>query len=96
MSKKNKTYTKIGTVLEGQYGPYIILGSSKNKDPKYDFEVQVLVKNAKGEKVKLVKNPLLSLYDPRNRTDKDGNPRKVPDSVKFEVSIVTEDGPSNE
>jgi hypothetical protein len=61
---KNK-YTKIGAVIQGEYGPFLVLGNTKSKDEKYNYEVQVMVKKADGTKV-VVKNPLLSLFDPRN------------------------------
>ena len=47
-----------------------------------------MVKNSKGEKIALVKNPLLSLYDPRNYKNKDGSQREVSDKIKYEINIV--------
>jgi predicted MPP superfamily phosphohydrolase len=95
MSKPKKKYTKIGAVLKGQYGPFVVLGNDKAKDDKYNYDVQIMVKNAAGDKLALVKNPMLTLKDPREFLDKDGNPRQVNDKVMYELSIV-EDMPENE
>lgn len=83
-----KKYTKIGAVLKGEYGPFIVLGDENNQNPKYQYDVQIMVKNGAGEKVSHVKNGTLSLKDPRTFTDRDGNPRKVNEKVLFEISIV--------
>lgn len=85
-----KKYTKLGVILEGQYGPFMVLGSTKGKE-EYQYEVQVMVKNSKGEKVALAKNPLISLYDPRKRQVEEGKERKVPDNLLFEVTLVEDE-----
>lgn len=83
---KNK-YTKVGAVLDGQYGPFLILGDTKGKE-EYQYDVKVQRKNKKGEAV-MVTNPMLSLFDPRKTPLKEGQkPRNVPDKLLFEVFIV--------
>lgn len=88
MSKPKKKYTKIGAVLKGQYGPFVVLGNAKSKDAKFNYDVQIMVKNTSGDKLALVKNPILMLKDPRDFLDKDGNPRQVNEKVMYELSIV--------
>lgn len=87
-NKSKKKYTKIGAVLKGDYGPYVILGNTRAKDQKYNYDVQVMVKGADGNKLALVKNPILTLRDPRTITRKDGSTPNVPESVLYELSIV--------
>lgn len=83
---KNK-YTKVGAVLKGQYGPFLILGDTKGKE-EYQYDVKVQRKNKKGEAV-MVTNPLLSLFDPRDTPPKEGKtPRNVPENLLYEVFIV--------
>lgn len=82
-----KKYTKLGVVWEGEYGPYVRLGESKSKNEQYNFEVQIMVKNSKGEKVALVKNPVLSLFDPRKNEKRAGN---VPEKLKYELMLAEE------
>ncbi len=87
MAKKKK-YTNLGVVWKGEYGPYITFGKTNSKDEQYNFEVQLMVKNSKGEKVALVKNPIVSLYDPRNNQKRDTS--KLPESLLYEVTLKEE------
>lgn len=83
---KNK-YTKIGAVLNGEYGPYLVTGDTKGKE-EYQYDVKIQRKNKKGEAV-MVTNPLLSLFDPRKAPVKEGKaPRNVPEKLLYEVFIV--------
>ncbi len=90
--KKKKKYTKIGNIWEGKFGPYAQLGDNKNKNQDYNFDVKIMVKNAKGDKVLDVVNGAIQLQDPRKRPVKEGQkPRNVPESLKYELVIVTEE-----
>lgn len=84
--KKKKKYHNVGVVLQGQYGPYLILGNTRAKDEKYNFDVIIRISTPSGEKTYQVKNPLLNLRDPRKQKNKDGSDRKVPDNLLYEVS----------
>jgi len=84
---KDKKYTKIGSIWQGKYGPVLFTGDEKAQNPDYQFEVQILVKDGKGNKKTVVKNPVLSLKDPREFENRAG---KVPEKLLFEVSIVEE------
>lgn len=82
---KNK-YTKIGAMLNGEYGPFLVMGDSKGKE-EFQYTVKIQRKNAKGEVVQ-VTNPMLSLFDPRKSPVKEGQkPRNVPDKLLYELFI---------
>ena len=83
-----KKYTKIGAVLKGDNGPFIVMGNERAKDAKYNYDVQIMVKDSEGNKITLVKNPLISLRDPRTIVKKDGTNPKVPEVILFELSIA--------
>lgn len=86
-----KRYTKLGNIWKGEYGPYIRLGDDKSKNPKYNYTVQLRVLDSEGNVVTTVKNPLVSLYDPRKRKVEEGKePRNVPEALMFEISLGEE------
>lgn len=86
MSEKKYKNTRIGTMWKGKNDrKFIKLGDDSNQNEKYNYEVQILVKNSQGEKVALIKNPFVNLYDPRNNED-----RNVPEKLLFELSISEE------
>jgi hypothetical protein len=80
---KNK-YVRLGTVLKSKEGEgsYIALGSTRAKDPKYNFDVDVTVRDASGKVVAKQTNGFLSVFNPRSIEG-----RKVPDSVLFDISL---------
>lgn len=89
--KKKKKYTKIGAVLQGKYGPFLVTGNTKSTKPEYNYDVLVRVQESvmvDGKPVvkTQVKNAILTLQDPRNRKDADLN--KIPDTLLYDVSIV--------
>lgn len=67
MSQKKYKYTKVGAVLRGDNGPYIVLGNSKATNPKYNYTVELVVKDSEGNVVSSLKNGILSTLDPRKR-----------------------------
>ena len=82
---ENSKFVKVGELRKSHKGTeYIMLGSSNPKKPEYDFEVQVMVKNSKGEKVALVKNPQLYFFDPRT-PKRDGS---VPNPPAFILETI--------
>lgn len=88
--KKPKKYTKVGAVLQGKYGPFMVTGNTKATDAKYNYDVLVRVQetDAEGKAVvkTQVKNHILTLQDPRDRKDADLS--KIPDTLLYEVVIV--------
>lgn len=86
-----KKYVQVGRLLKSKAGnEYISLGSEGNKNEKYDFEVQVMVKNAKGEKVALLKNPALFFSDPR-REREDGSVPNIPEFILKNIGVTLGD-----
>ncbi len=85
----NKKYVDLGVVWDGQYGPYLSFGRSNAKDEKYNFEVQILVKDSKGNKITVVKNPRVSLRDPRRNEKRDAS--KIPEKLLYEVTLVQDE-----
>lgn len=84
-NKKNK-YTRLGQVLKGKDGgSYITLGNDRNKDPKYNYSVEVTVRNSSGEVVAKQTDGYLSVFDPR--TDGHGNRGDIPDFVLFDIAM---------
>lgn len=81
-----KKYTKIGAILKGDYGPFMVTGDTKG-NPEYQYEVQIMVKKANGEQL-VLKNPMISLFDPRNAKVEEGKePRNVSEKLLFEVML---------
>lgn len=81
--KKNK-YTRVGQVLKGKDGgSYITLGNDRNKDPKYNYSVELTVRNSAGEVVAKQTDGYLSVFDPRDGQNADN----VPDFVLFDISM---------
>lgn len=88
--KKQKKYTKIGAVLKGQYGPFIVMGNDRANKPEYKYEVQIMVRDAQGNQVVLVKNPMVKLQDPRSFVREDGTSPNVPDKIMYDLTLVTD------
>ena len=87
MSSKSKM-KKLGVVLKGDKGPFVILGDSKNKNPQYNYTVELTVKNAEGETVTSLTNPLLTLWDPRKRPGiTEEQLGKINDKVRYDVMV---------
>jgi len=84
-------FLKVGEVRKSKKGTkYLQLGSENSKKPEYNFEVQVLVKDAKGNKIAVVKNPALFFNDPR-RPKQDGSVPNIPDFILETVSVRLEE-----
>ena len=58
-------YRKIGSVFKGKTGPFIALGDSKSKNEKYNFTVEIVVKDNQGKVIAEQKNGFINLNDPR-------------------------------
>lgn len=85
MSEKKKyKRTKVGTVMQGEYGPFLMIGSKNNKDPKYDFTAKVAVKKADGTVVS-VTDGILALEPV---TNKDGQEVITRTGKKILYSLV--------
>lgn len=65
VSEKKKS-VKLGQVLKGKHGEYIKLGNVKNKDPKYNYTVQVRVLDSDGQIVYKCENPNVGMYKPND------------------------------
>lgn len=90
MSEKQSKYIKVGEVRRSKKGSnYISLGSENPKKPEYNFEVQVMVKDAQGNKVALVRNPALFFSDPR-RPKEDGTVPNIPDFIIENIGFIHE------
>lgn len=56
----------------------IRLGNNKNKDPKYNYTVQVRILNSEGQKIWSGENPWINLYEPHEN---------APDFVVNDLSV---------
>lgn len=92
MAENNGKFIKIGELRKSKKGKQYIALGSENPDPqktKYNFEVQLLVKDAKGDKVAVVKNPTLFFADPR-REREDGSVPNIPDFILDNIGFILE------
>ena len=91
MSEPKSKWHKIGAVVKKKNGKgvCIITGNANAKDPKYQFNVQLTITDAQGNKVASVKNGLLTVSDPRKRPGiKDEDLAKIPASLVSELFFV--------
>lgn len=74
MQKKLK---KVGVVIKSPKNNkfYMILGSNSSKDAKYNFSVELVIKNSAGEVIHTQKDGLLSLFEPLNQGAGNGKVR---------------------
>lgn len=79
---EKKKSVKLGAILTGKNGPFMVLGNSKNKDPRYNYSVEFRVKDNEGNVIHSGKNPIVSMFAPKHET-------KV---VQHELVVFTEDG----
>lgn len=82
---------KVGAVIKKANGKgvCVITGNSKAKDPKYQFSVEVTIKDAEGKVVTKASNPLFTVSDPRKRPGiKDEDMAKIPASLVSELFFV--------
>lgn len=88
MADKPYKYTKIGAVLKGKSGPYIVLGNDKAKNTKYNYTVEMIVRDGEGNVVSSTKNALLSTLDPRKRPGiKEEEVARISSSLMAEVFV---------
>lgn len=86
-----KKYTKVGAVLKGTKGDntFIVLGNTKSRNEKYNYNVEVRVTDNQGNVITQQKNGILSVFDPRKRPGlSEEDAKKIPDSVLFELFII--------
>lgn len=84
---KNK-YVKIGIVRSGEYGSFVTTGETRNKNEKYNYNVEIRVTDSEGKQVLLVKNPLINVQDPReNPNITPERAAKIPDWLMKELFI---------
>lgn len=84
-------FVKVGELRQSKKGnKYLQLGSENPKNPKYNFEVQVMIKDSEGNKVALIKNPALFFSDPR-RPKQDGSVPNIPDFILETVGFSLEE-----
>lgn len=89
-----KKYTKVGTVMskKDNTGVFVALGNDRAKNKKYQFFVELVVKDADGNQVATTRNGILSVQDPRKRPGiTEEQLSKIPDNVKHELVLVTEE-----
>lgn len=83
-------YKKIGAVLRGDKGPFLVMGDTKAKNKQYQYDVELVVRDSDGKEVLKVKNPLISLFDPRTRPGiTEEELERVPEKVRYEVCVKT-------
>lgn len=84
---------KLGTIWnrKDKTGKFVRLGDDRNKDPKYNFSVEVTIKDGNGEVVASQTDGFLTVLDPRKspKANQDAL-AKVPDLVA-ELFISTDD-----
>lgn len=84
-----KSYTKIGAVLKNSKGDkFLVLGNSKSKNEKYNFQVDVRVTMADGTK-KTFTNALVGIQDPRRREGADLS--KISDKLVGDLVITSDE-----
>jgi len=89
MSENKKVYVKLGAVLQGAKGPFIVLGNSKADKPQYNSTVDIKVTDGDGKVLVEGSNGLISLFDPRTRPGiTEEQAAKISPSVLFELVIV--------
>lgn len=72
-------------------GMYIALGDSRNKNPDFNYSVEVIVKNAKGEVVASQTDGFLTILDPRKSPKANLDAlAKVP-NLRSEIFVATPD-----
>lgn len=85
-------FQKVGVVLRGDKGPFLVMGDSKAKSKNYQFEVELTVRDGNGKEVLRVKNPLLNMFDPRKRPGiKEEDAARLSDKLRYEVMVKASD-----
>lgn len=85
-------FTKIGAIMEKDGKTFVVLGNTRSTNKKYNFDVEITVKDSEGKVVAKAKNGFLSLKDPRaNPNLKEGQLEKIPVSIKRELILATDE-----
>lgn len=67
MDNNNVKFVAVGQIWakkDDSGKSYIRFGNNRNKDPKYNYTVEVVVKDASGKEVLRVENPFLNVSSP--------------------------------
>lgn len=93
MKQKQSKYVKIGNVIKTKKGGFALaLGNDRAKDDKWNFSVDISVKDAKGNVVYTQSNGFLNLFDPRKRPNaSEEDVARVPEALKFEVTAIRDE-----
>lgn len=91
MADRQNKYLSVARVLSGKtlddgtvYSPSLALGSSKNKDPKYDVDVKITVTNPHtGEVLHEQVNGFLNFFEPMFKSEE----AKAKSSTLYNVSV---------
>ena len=85
-------FTKIGTIMKKDGKPFVVLGNTHSTNKKFNYDVEITVKDSDGNVVAKAKNGFLSLKDPRENPNlKEGQLEKIPEHVKHELILATDD-----
>lgn len=83
-------FVKIGNVIRNKHGKEALaLGDNRNRDPKYNFSVEVIVRDNEGKEVHRQKDGFLNFHDPRkNPNITPERLAKLPEALFREVTAV--------
>lgn len=89
MEQGKKKYTKVGAVLKGQKGSFVVLGNTKSRNEKYNYNVEIRVTDNSGNVITEQKNGILSVFDPRKRPGiSEEDSARIPESVLYELFVI--------
>lgn len=85
-------FHKIGTVNRKKDGSGFYIGMGNPKGKKYAFSVELVIKNAAGEVVHKVENPMVMIQDPRKRPGiTEEQAAKIPEFIVNELFVIERD-----
>lgn len=93
MNNNKKKYIKVGTVMKKKDGTsnFLALGQSNPKNPKYNFTVEITIKDATGAVVGQTTNGILSIQNPRKRPGiSEEQAARIPANILSEIFLITE------
>lgn len=84
MENKKGTFVNVGQIWKRKEGDgsYIKLGNNKSNNPKYNYSVEIVVKDANGQEVLRIQDPYINVGSPHPMAQE-----KVP-SLLAELSIL--------
>ena len=84
-TQKSK-WTKVGAVMKGAKNKYVILGNTKAKKEKYNYNVKVVVTDMEDNVLAEVTNGVLNIFDPRKKEG--AEERNIPENLLGELFII--------